>query len=72
VGSLEAYASATGIAITANELLSSSTEESLLRRYKPDEIDSKAVYDCAMQGDAIAKKCTGSPARYWVKPWRIS
>jgi glucokinase len=56
VGSLEAYASATGIAITANELLSSSTEESLLRRYKPDEIDSKAVYDCAMQGDAIAKE----------------
>ena len=56
VGSLEAYASATGIAITANELLSNSTEESLLRRYKPDEIDSKAVYDCAMQGDAIAKE----------------
>jgi glucokinase len=56
VGSLEAYASATGIAITAKELLNNSTEESLLRRYKPEEIDSKAVYDCAMQGDAIAKE----------------
>jgi glucokinase len=55
-GSLEAYASATGIAITANELLNNSTEESLLRRYKPQEIDSKAVYDCAMQGDTIAKE----------------
>jgi glucokinase len=56
VGSLEAYASATGIAITANELLNNSTEDSLLRRYKPEEIDSKAVYDCAMQGDSIAKE----------------
>jgi glucokinase len=56
VGSLEAYASATGIAITANELLNNSTEESLLRHYKPEAIDSKAVYDCAMQGDAIAKE----------------
>jgi glucokinase len=55
-GSLEAYASATGIAMTAKELLNNSKEESLLRRYTEKEIDSKAVYDCAMQGDAIAKE----------------
>jgi glucokinase len=53
-GSLEAYCSATGIAITAKELLEQSTESSLLRNYKTEEIDSKRVYDCAIQGDKIA------------------
>jgi glucokinase len=55
-GSLEAYCSATGIALTAREMLSNSKEESLLRNYDPDEIDSKRVYDCAIQGDKIASK----------------
>jgi glucokinase len=54
VGSLEAYCSATGIAITARELLQESTESSLLRNYEPEEIDSKRVFDCAIQGDKIA------------------
>jgi glucokinase len=53
-GSVEAYCSATGIVLTAKELLASSTEESLLRNYSPDELDSKKVFDCAIQGDAIA------------------
>jgi glucokinase len=56
VGSLEAYASATGISLTAKELLHNSKEESLLRRYKGKDLNSKAVYDCAMQGDKIAKE----------------
>lgn len=55
-GSLEAYTSATGISLTAKELLQESKEESLLRRYKGKELNSKAVYDCAMQGDKIAKE----------------
>lgn len=55
-GSLEAYASATGIALTAKELLQNSTEESLLRRYADKDINSKAVYECAIRGDAIAKE----------------
>jgi glucokinase len=55
-GSLEAYASATGISLTAKELLKTHQEESLLRRYKDGDINSKAVYDCAMQGDALAKE----------------
>jgi glucokinase len=55
-GSLEAYCSATGIAITARELLAESGAESLLRRYKPEEITSKIVYDCAVNGDEIAKE----------------
>ena len=55
-GSLEAYASATGISLTAMELLKEQNEDSLLRRYAENDINSKAVYDCAMQGDAIAKE----------------
>jgi glucokinase len=55
-GSLEAYCSATGIAITARELLQESKEDSLIRQYDPEKIDSKAVYDCAIQGDKIAQE----------------
>jgi len=54
-GSLEAYCSATGIVLTAKELLSASPDTpSLLRNYSEDELDSKRVYECAIQGDAIA------------------
>jgi glucokinase len=53
-GSLEAYCSATGIALTAKEMLVESTEDSLLRNYKTDELNSKRVFDCAIQGDKIA------------------
>lgn len=56
VGSLEAYCSATGISITANELLEERKEDSLLRKYKPEDIDSKLVYECAKKGDIIAKE----------------
>ncbi len=56
VGSLEAYCSATGIVLTAKELLEQTNDESLMRRYKPEEITSKVVYDCAVQGDALAKE----------------
>src|SRR5687767_5955009 len=53
-GSLESYCSATGIAITAREMLENTQEKSLLRNYDPQEIDAKKVHDCAIQGDAIA------------------
>lgn len=55
-GTLEAYASATGIALTAKEMLAESDQQSLLKEYPLDEIDSKAVYDCAMKGDALAQE----------------
>ncbi len=55
-GSLEAYCSATGIAITANDMLKESKEESLLRNYKAEEINSKIVYECAIKGDRIAQE----------------
>lgn len=53
-GSLEAYCSATGIALTAVEMLANSEEESLLRHYHPSEINSRIVYECAVKGDKVA------------------
>jgi len=55
-GSLEAYASATGIVLTAKELLEQSNEPSTLRDYKPEAINSKIVYECAIKGDPIAQE----------------
>lgn len=55
-GSLESYASATGVRLTSLELLENSTEESLLRSVNKDELDSKAVYDAAMKGDKLAQE----------------
>lgn len=55
-GSLEAYASATGIALTARVLLDTYVDPSPLRHYKKEEIDAKLVCECAMQGDDLAQK----------------
>lgn len=56
-GSLEAYASATGIAVTAQEILEQQpTTESLMRQHAPDTIDAKIVYECASKGDALANE----------------
>ena len=55
-GSLEAYASATGVAMTATEFIEQRTEPSLLRDYAKEDIDSRIVYECALQGDKIAKE----------------
>lgn len=53
-GTVESYCSATGIAITAKEMLENAEIESQLSQYKGDELTSKAVYDCAMKGDELA------------------
>jgi glucokinase len=54
-GTLETYASATGIAITANELLDEKNKESsILRKIPRKKIDSKAVFEAAQKGDKIA------------------
>lgn len=55
-GSLESYASATGVKLTALELLKNSQAPSLLRSINPEEMDSKKVYDAAMEGDELAKE----------------
>lgn len=55
-GSLEAYASATGVRETALELLTDHPkQQSLLRDYTiNDLITSQTVYECAIKGDKIA------------------
>lgn len=53
-GSLESYASATGVRLTSLELLEKSTEDSLLRNINKEDLDSKTVYDAAIKGDKLA------------------
>jgi glucokinase len=56
-GSLEAYASATGIAITANEMLDENPKvESLMRQYSREEMSAKWVAECAAKGDPMAQE----------------
>jgi glucokinase len=56
-GSLETYASATGIAITAKEMLDERiNKESILRKISHKKIDAKAVFEAAAKGDKIAKE----------------
>jgi glucokinase len=56
-GTLETYASATGIAITAKEFLDERIgEKSLLRDIPHEDITSKRVYEAAVKGDKIAKE----------------
>ena len=55
-GSLESYASATGVRLTTLEILEKSTQPSSLRSLPPDQIDAKKVYEAAIEGDAVAKE----------------
>jgi glucokinase len=55
-GSLESYASATGVRLTTLEILEKSTEPSSLRSVPSDQIDSKKVYEAAVAGDTVAKQ----------------
>jgi glucokinase len=52
-GSLEAYASATGIAITAKKMRAE-FPSSMLNQYPEESINSKTVYECAIKEDPIA------------------
>ncbi len=53
-GCLETYASATGIVKTVFELLNKSGEKSLLRAIDKEKLNSKDIYEAAIQGDKIA------------------
>jgi glucokinase len=56
-GTLESYASATGVRDTALEMLELHPETpSALRKIPADELTSEKVYECAIQGDSIAKE----------------
>ncbi|USL94885.1 ROK family protein [Riemerella anatipestifer] len=52
-GSLEAYASATGIAITAKKMRAE-FPESMLNNYPEEQINAKTVHECALAGDPTA------------------
>ncbi|MEY3351136.1 MAG: hypothetical protein RIQ50_1247 [Bacteroidota bacterium] len=53
-GSLESYASATGVRLTTLEVLENSKEESMLRGVDKDKLDAKVVYEAAIKGDKLA------------------
>ncbi|HLA53165.1 MAG TPA: ROK family protein [Flavitalea sp.] len=55
-GSLESYASATGVKLTALEILEKTTEYSILRDVPKNKLDSKKVYEAAIAGDKVAKE----------------
>jgi glucokinase len=55
-GPLESYASATGVRLTTLEFLQKSELPSILRSIAPEEIDSKKVYEAAMEGDELAQE----------------
>jgi glucokinase len=55
-GSLESYASATGVRLTALEFLEKSDKPSLLRNIPADTIDSKQVHIAAKEGDELAQE----------------
>jgi glucokinase len=55
-GSLESYASATGVTLTAIEILRNSDRPSLLRDVASNELNSKIIFDAASKGDELAKE----------------
>ena len=55
-GSLESYASATGVRLTTIEMLDKTTKPSLLRNISRDTLDSKKVFEAAIKGDELAKE----------------
>ena len=63
-GCLEAYASATGVARTAREILETTDKKSLLRDLKADAITSKDVYDAAVQEDEVALEIFETTGKY--------
>jgi len=55
-GSLESYASATGVCYTTIEFMEKSDLPSPLRDVPRKDIDSKKVYEAAIKGDQLAKE----------------
>ena len=73
-GSLESYASATGVCLTALEMLAKSKAPSLLRKIPKEQMDSKKVYEAAREGDELAghpnNSCADSQSpRYTLQPY---
>lgn len=64
IGCLEQYASATGVVRLANKMLSSTTEDSVLRN---EEVSAKTVFDAVKAGDAVAIKIAEQFGEYLGK-----
>ena len=62
-GCLETYSSATGIRLSALELLKTSQKDSLLRALKEEEIDGQTICEAARKGDEIALECVDITAQ---------
>jgi glucokinase len=54
-GSLESYCSATGVRSTTIEILENSDRPSTLRNVPKEKLDSKKVYEAAIEGDELAR-----------------
>lgn len=54
-GSLESYCSATGVRSTTVEILQNSDRPSVLRKVPIEKLDSKMVYEAAIEGDELAR-----------------
>ncbi len=64
-GCLEAYASATAVVKRALEALAAPDgKKSALNRYLPDDLTSRAIFDTAASGDAVAQKIVDETAYY--------
>ncbi len=63
-GCLENYVSATGIVRTVYELFCNETMDSSLRSLSRDKLTSEAIYEAAVNGDALALKAFEITARY--------
>jgi glucokinase len=55
-GCLETYCSATGIVRTAREMIKRSPNPGFWGSLKPEEIDSKVIFEAAKNGDRLAKE----------------
>lgn len=53
-GCLETYVSATGLKRTVLKIMADRLEDSELRRFSFDELDSKKIYEAARRGDILA------------------
>jgi glucokinase len=62
-GCLETYSSATGIRLSALELLKTSQKDSLLRALKEEEIDGQTICEAARKGNQIALECVDITAQ---------
>jgi glucokinase len=63
-GCLETYVSAPGIKRTFFEIMASETDESELRKFSFDEMDSKMISEAAEKGDKLALKAFDQTGKY--------